>query len=729
MRRPSQFTMVSVFVLTVLVIPLASNIAGNAVPEPVRPYLWLAWPVAAAAAVTAAVLEVRRRHEAAALAYVGSEGEERLRHAAQELALTVHRQWSAEAQKRMLHRPQPLQVRWSSTGRPVTASAAAVLGEDAVGGRPVRLRLHGGIDDITQKYVQLPKRRLVLLGAPGAGKTVLAVLLTLGLVQHQREHGGPVPVLLSLSSWDPRAEHVHAWVVRRLTEDYPALVNSEVFGPQAASRLVTDGHVVPILDGLDEIPAELHTAAIDALDHIAPGSPWVITCRSEEYEAAVAAGGTVLTAAAVVELEPVGVREVTAFLSEGAAPDGGRWTPVLARMRACPDGPLARALSSPLMAAMARVIYSPPTSDPAELVDSVRFPDQDAVEGHLLDAFIPSAYAQHPPPPDARPGSEPIQYPPELVRRWFAFLAVRMNQHATRDLAWWQVHWIVPAAGRRLMGIVLELLTGIVAGLGVALGLGLSVGVLAGLAGGLSAGLVAMAPSRPGYVNLQIRGRQRLFGRKLVLGLAIGLMMGVGALCAFGLAAGLGVETGGGLESAAKAASTAGLSVGITFAAMMWLNAPADTIRSPSAQASLRDDRLVSGVRLVVESFGSGLLAGLTTGQHGFGLDVDVTWALTAGLGGGLAVGVAGRLTGRFQTGLAASTWGWYSLSRAWLSLRGRLPWRLMRFLNDAHERGVLRQAGAVYQFRHARLQDRLAAPAPVRDAPRHGGHRPARRP
>jgi hypothetical protein len=35
-----------------------------------------------------------------------------------------------------------------------------------------------------------------------------------------------------------------------------------------------------------------------------------------------------------------------------------------------------------------------------------------------------------------------------------------------------------------------------------------------------------------------------------------------------------------------------------------------------------------------------------------------------------------------------------------------------MRFLNDAHERGVLRTVGPVYQFRHARLQDRLAGQA-----------------
>jgi hypothetical protein len=32
-----------------------------------------------------------------------------------------------------------------------------------------------------------------------------------------------------------------------------------------------------------------------------------------------------------------------------------------------------------------------------------------------------------------------------------------------------------------------------------------------------------------------------------------------------------------------------------------------------------------------------------------------------------------------------------------------------MRFLDDARERNVLRTVGPAYQFRHARLQDRLA--------------------
>lgn len=47
-------------------------------------------------------------------------------------------------------------------------------------------------------------------------------------------------------------------------------------------------------------------------------------------------------------------------------------------------------------------------------------------------------------------------------------------------------------------------------------------------------------------------------------------------------------------------------------------------------------------------------------------------------------------------------------LSRAWLPLTGRLPWQPAAFLEDAYHRGVLRQTGAVYQFRHVRLQHHL---------------------
>lgn len=67
-------------------------------------------------------------------------------------------------------------------------------------------------------------------------------------------------------------------------------------------------------------------------------------------------------------------------------------------------------------------------------------------------------------------------------------------------------------------------------------------------------------------------------------------------------------------------------------------------------------------------------------------------------------------LTVGLVLGVTQTAWLGYVIARAWLALRHRLPWSLMGFLADARMRGILRQADAVYQFRHIELQHRLAS-------------------
>ncbi|MGY0234199.1 hypothetical protein [Longispora urticae] len=54
---------------------------------------------------------------------------------------------------------------------------------------------------------EVPRRQLVVLGEPGAGKTVLVLALARGLLETP-EAGEPVPVLIPVSSWNPNAETV-----------------------------------------------------------------------------------------------------------------------------------------------------------------------------------------------------------------------------------------------------------------------------------------------------------------------------------------------------------------------------------------------------------------------------------------------------------------------------------------------------------------------------------------
>jgi hypothetical protein len=72
-----------------------------------------------------------------------------------------------------------------------------------------------------------------------------------------------------------------------------------------------------------------------------------------------------------------------------------------------------------------------------------------------------------------------------------------------------------------------------------------------------------------------------------------------------------------------------------------------------------------------------------------------------------LASGAVFALVGVVALALG-SAWGGLVIARVWLAARGQLPWRLMTFLVDAHHKGVLRQTGAVHQFRHACLQRNL---------------------
>jgi hypothetical protein len=81
----------------------------------------------------------------------------------------------------------------------------------------------------------------------------------------------------------------------------------------------------------------------------------------------------------------------------------------------------------------------------------------------------------------------------------------------------------------------------------------------------------------------------------------------------------------------------------------------------------------------------------------------DSSFAVAMMLGSGLAVAIG------LATVLASTTAWQASLTFAQLSVTHGTPIRLLRFFEGARERNVLRTVGPVYQFRHARLQDRLA--------------------
>ncbi|MFG1962350.1 hypothetical protein [Nonomuraea sp. NPDC049028] len=626
------------------------------------------------------------------------------------LADRIRGQWTEEAATRTLGRPDPLELRWSSSGRP-GASPIAVLGKGTIPGRPTRLRLHGSLSDVVAAFRKLPRKQLMVLGEHAAGKTVLALLFTLGMLR-TREPAEPVPVLLTASSWDPARERLDVWFARRLREEYPFLADQDVHGTDVAWRLVHNARVMLVLDGLDEMPGGLHATAIKAINRaVIDERPLVITCRGAEYAAAVAAEGQPLAHAAVVEIEPVKPEDAVDHLRAALPTGDDRWGPMFDHLLACPDGPLARSLSSPLMVSLTLSAYAPPGTEPSDLLDLGRFPDRSAIEHHLLDAFLPTVYPARSLPPPDRPGSPatPIRaYEHDQARAWLAHLARHLRALGTRDLGWWELHRTLPRGGFELMaGLAAGLTAGPVMGLMAGLVFGRSFLTVAGCGTGLGVGVGAALVSgfkrrpSPSRVRLPIKGRRRHVLRGVLVGVTVGVFSGL----VFGVV--FWFMTGGsgiGLMAGVVAGVTGGIGVGLGAG----LTAPVGPEENISPRSLLDLDRATA----LTQAFGGGLGAGLMVGVAAAMLAHPAA-RLGAALVAGAGVGIGVTLIA-----VSSTAWGRWMLIRAWLVFRKKLPWRVMDFLDHAHRHGVLRQVGGSYQFRHARLQDHLI------DFPAIGGDR-----
>ena len=139
-----------------------------------------------------------------------------------------------------------------------------------------------------------PGGGLVVIGGPGVGKTTLAVQMVVQLLTDRRDDE-PVPVVFSLIEFDPVMTSPRDWLVARLQRDYPGLTEA------LASALVERGRILPVLDGLDEVPDDRQAGILQALNVGADGiDGFILTSRRPAYLRALSDSGDVLTAAAVI---------------------------------------------------------------------------------------------------------------------------------------------------------------------------------------------------------------------------------------------------------------------------------------------------------------------------------------------------------------------------------------------------------------------------------------------
>ncbi|MFE2878491.1 helix-turn-helix domain-containing protein [Streptomyces roseus] len=689
--------------------------------------------------------------------------------AARDVALEIRRRWRLEEERRRVHDPYPLPVRWRRTDPALSDHEANVERLPPGATAPDPADLGGDLPTVAEFYRRRRSGRLVVLGRAGSGKSVLAIRFVQDFLE-TRTAPDRVPVIFGIGSWDPTARTLRAWMTERLVRDHPHLAD-RVAGTSMAGALIEADLVLPVLDGFDEIAEGLRGRALERLNEFS--SPLVLTSRREEFAEAVDAAGTPLVWATVIELADLTVDDLAAYLPRTARRSGGPgdhgrgvWDAVTERLRdRSHDGggtePLAAALRTPLMTALARTLYGERTeTDPAELLDAQAFPDESSIEEHLLAGFVPAVYRRR--TPDAEHARD---WDPDRAEQWLGYLAHHLAHpdRERQDLAWWEIGDFLP---RRQRVLSVALTAALCAALSAWL-VGLLIGplplwptLLEGALMGPAAGLAFAAvygvmiawgggTLEPMHVRLRLRPRMpgsgtggdhrrgagspwegspgagvrpparaplRVFTARFGAVMAGGFVMGAGCACALAverqLAYGALVLSLAVLEGAAVNMLVFGLifgaGTGLVFGLLAAFEAPLDMASAADPMSLLAANRatvrrqLVALVPLLVLSvaFGGGLIVALLDGILG-----ELNWDARDGLYVGAVVGLGGGTA----YALSFTAWGrWVVRARLWLPMTGKLPWDTAAFLDDAHRRGVLRQAGAVYQFRHVRLQHHL---------------------
>jgi NACHT domain len=591
------------------------------------------------------------------------------------LAVAVAKEWKRETQIRNLENPKGIALTWKNADNQATARWETIRREPRVNRR---IDLSGRLsedktfstEDITALFDRLPSGRLVVLGAPGAGKTVIALKLVTFIATSRKD--GSLAVLLPLASWNCEKLSFLEWAVECLAQSYPKPMACA--GKERAKELLESGRVVFILDGLDELPPELRSETIQQLNQqLSSDIRVVLTCRSTEYEQT----GYVLNEAAVVEIQPLDQPTICRYLelATQSPRDSQKWESLLAELERDPACPLAQALDTPLMLWLARTVYIGTAAKPNILISTrpdgeKLFPTPDSIRNHLLDRVIPAEYAKI-----MVDGAKRLRYSGKNAERWLTFLAVQLEQLNSYDLAVWRLHRSMNRIAKYLVCCcVFGVIIGISGALLYSSKFGLSFGIITGLSAGTAAAYAG--PAEPPYGT---EGNEPLLKKY-----KSGIFFIISLWCASGLATTLSLGLISGISVWCWEALAAAVAGTLAFFLSKVIDTRNEQLSSPATILALS-----LKVTLVWASLFAALLF------LGMDLSKGIHAALVAGLIGALGV-------------VFANAWGGLIVTRGYFALTRRLPWRLMSFLADGHKRGILRQMGAVYQFRHAAIQDRL---------------------
>ena len=136
--------------------------------------------------------------------------------------------------------------------------------------------------DASQVFNQIGEgRTLLILGEPGAGKTITLLKLAQDLITRTQENRNHlIPVVFNLSSWGNKQQTIAHWLVQELFNKYQV--------PQRVGKdWIEKQQLILLLDGLDEVKAHHREACVEAINHFMQdhGQTEMVVCsRIKDYE-------------------------------------------------------------------------------------------------------------------------------------------------------------------------------------------------------------------------------------------------------------------------------------------------------------------------------------------------------------------------------------------------------------------------------------------------------------
>ncbi len=143
-----------------------------------------------------------------------------------------------------------------------------------------------GALDANQMLIETFRRddiggKLLILGAPGAGKTTALLSLAEQLVEGAISNPNTViPVIFELSTWRDDTQSIESWLIKQLC--YLDKGNPKIYEQWLERRVL-----LPLLDGLDELGLERQKKCTEKLNEFAEYYPQlVVCCRIKEFKMA-----------------------------------------------------------------------------------------------------------------------------------------------------------------------------------------------------------------------------------------------------------------------------------------------------------------------------------------------------------------------------------------------------------------------------------------------------------